>query len=133
MTEQSMPSSIDTSSQLLPTYQQEREGILEELEEERRKGRISFAESEHFIVVYTGKLNLGTWLDSDPISLAHFLEQKLELASVKFGINVPSEIFQVVRVKNGRVDEGGVHTQGHKKIFQKSHIHALFNGVRRVK
>jgi len=134
MLEQQTPSTVDISPQLsLSTYQQEREQILAELDEEREKGRISFAESEHFIVVHAGRLNLGSWLDSDPIALAHFLEQKLELASVKFGINVPSEKFQVVRVKNGRVDEGGVHTRGHKKIFQKSHIHALFNGIQQRK
>lgn len=134
MLEQPNSASIDESTQDPHTYQDERQKILEILGEEKEKKRISFAQSEHFIVAYAGNLNLGTWLDSDPNALATFLEQQLAHASSKFGIDVKSDEFHVVRVKNGRIEERGIHTRGHEKFYhRKRHMHALFSGVSQIK
>lgn len=88
----------------------EKHKLLTQLEAESQVNpNFSYAATGHFIVVYNSPgiyRYFGSWLDTDPNSLAEFLERGLTQAVNHFQIDNPDTI-QYVDVKSGMLGMGG--------------------------
>lgn len=115
------------------TKEQERSKIVANLKKEQEKGKVLYAETDNFIVVYRDIPKIyrkfDSWLDTHPRALAQHLEIKLEEAKEHFQFDIP-DTFQVVEVKSGGLLLGGYHTGKRRGILSlKEWEHARYSKV----
>ena len=99
----------------------ERKKLLYQLEKDQKKGKLLFASTDNFIVIYkdipTIYRKSGSWLDTHPKSLADFLEIKLKSAINHFQLDPPQNI-QVVEAKKGFIlSSQGQYTDNTKGVL----------------
>ena len=114
--------------------EQERSELIAGLQGEQAQGRLLFAETDHFIVVYRDIPEIyrefAGWMDTHPAALAQHLEAALGEAKDLFRVTL-QDTFQVVEVKKGGLFSlGGVHTGGKRRLLSlKEWEHARFSQV----
>lgn len=93
-----------------------------------------FAQTPHFLVAYESAerqfIQTPTWIDSDPLGLAQYLEAELLLAANHFQLCVPSTI-QIVSIRQPRwwlpSELKGLHLQSHTSLMGFLHAEKLKN------
>lgn len=99
----------------------ERNKLVDSLgRESKRKHNFLYSATDHFVVIYRDVPDIykvfGTWIDTDPDSLAQFLESKLPKVLSHFDLKEP-KMFQIINVRKEsflNIFEGGRHV-GSKK------------------